>query len=83
MAYPTLTPTAGAAFRVRYATGYGKPVIAITERDLNNQSRDIAIFPATANGKREAERRRDEIQAQTNRKYAELMERLDGGKGAA
>lgn len=83
MAYPTLTPTAGAAFRVRYATGYGKPVIAITERDINSQLRDIAIFPATANGKREAERRRDEIAAQAGREYAERMERLNGGKGAA
>lgn len=80
MAYPTLTPAAGAAFRVRYATGYGKPVIAITERDINSQLRDIAIFPATANGKREAERRRDEIAAESSRKYAELMERLNGGK---
>ena len=83
MAYPTLTPTAGADFRVRYATGYGKPVIAITERDPYNQSRDIAIFPATANGKREAERRRDEIQAQARREYAERLERLNGGKAVA
>ena len=83
MNYPNLTPTPGASFRVRYATGYGKPVIAITERDLNNQSRDIAIFPATANGKRDAERRRDEIAAQSGRKYAERLELVNGGKGAA
>ena len=83
MAYPTLTPMAGAAFRVRYATGYGKPVIAITERDINSQLRDIAIFPATANGKREAERRRDEIAAQTGREYAERLERVANGKAVA
>lgn len=80
MAYPTLTPTAGAAFRVRYATGYGKPVIAITERDINSQLRDIAIFPATEKGKREAERRRDEIAAESSRKYAERLARMNGGK---
>ena len=83
MAYPTLTPTVGAAFRVRYATGYGKPVIAITERDPYNQSRDIAIFPATANGKREAERRRDEIQAQASREYAERFRSLTNGKAVS
>ena len=80
MAYPTLTPTAGAAFRVRYATGYGKPVIAITERDINSQLRDIAIFPATEKGKREAERRRDEIAAESSRKYAERLARMNGGR---
>ena len=80
MAYPTLTPAAGAAFRVRYATGYGKPVIAITERDINSQLRDIAIFPATEKGKREAERRRDEIAAESSRKYAERLARMNGGK---
>ena len=80
MAYPTLTPTAGAAFRVRYATGYGKPVIAITEDDINNLKRDIAIFPATEKGKREAERRRDEIAAESSRKYAERLARMNGGK---
>ncbi len=83
MAYPTLTAKAGASFRVRYATGYGKPIIAITEDDINNLKRDIAIFPATEKGKREAERRRDEIAAESSRKYAERLELVNGGKGAA